>query len=243
MEHTAALFTEGIHLVNKPSGPSSHTIVNYFRHQSGIKRIGHTGTLDPLASGLLIILVGRKFTRLQEQFLKQDKEYLVTAILGRSTDTCDSTGSITKSSDWDHLAQLSENEVKNALQSFRGTITQQVPIYSAVKQHGQKLYDKARLGQTVILPTRTITIHQLNLVSFKKDVKKKELQLTLNVACSSGTYIRSLIHDLGQALEVGAHVSTLCRTKIGTFTLDQAVEIPGFNWSTVAPDKSTSRLD
>ncbi len=243
MVEAAQLFTPGIHLVDKPSGPSSHTIVNYFRRQSGIDRIGHTGTLDPLASGLLIILVGREFTRLQEQFLKQDKEYQVTAILGKSTNTYDSTGSITSSSDWKQLELITETDVKNALQGFRGSIAQQAPIYSAIKQHGQKLYDKARLGQIVVPPTRTITIHKLELIAFEKDVKKQVLQITLTVNCSSGTYIRSLVHDLGQVLGVGAHVSALRRTKIGAFTITEASEIPGFIWSKEAPDKSISQSD
>jgi tRNA pseudouridine55 synthase len=243
MVEAIQLFTPGVHLVDKPSGPSSHTIVNYFRRQSGISRIGHTGTLDPLASGLLIILVGREFTRLQEQFLKQDKEYQVTAVLGESTDTYDSTGTTTSSSDWSQIKPITEIDVKNALQRFHGSIAQQAPIYSAIKQHGQKLYDKARLGQIVVPPTRTVTIHQLELIAFEKDVKNQTLQVTLRVNCSSGTYIRSLVHDLGQTLRVGAHVSALRRTKIGAFTIKEASEIPGFIWSREAPDRSISQSD
>jgi tRNA pseudouridine55 synthase len=215
----------GLYLADKPVGPSSHAIVNYFRKQSGLKRVGHCGTLDPLASGLLIMLVGRDFTKLQDKYLKQDKEYLVTARLGVATDSYDVTGQITARSDWASVAKITKSEVLEQLKHFRGTIEQTVPIFSAVKIAGQKLYQKARRGETVTLPSRQVTLYELELVDFKKDVKKEELSCSLRVKCSSGTYIRSLVHDLGQKLGVGAHVSKLRRTQIGNFHVKNAMTI------------------
>ncbi len=222
---TTTPITPGVYLVDKPEGPSSHTLVNYFRRLSGIKRVGHTGTLDPLASGLLIILVGREFTKLQSQYLKKDKTYLVTAKLGFTTDSYDRTGQVTSRTDWKSVSAIEKATVEKALKEFRGCINQTVPIFSAVKIAGQKLYDKARRGESVTLPSRQVTIHQLKLISFKKDVKNKNLHCTLEVACSSGTYIRSLVHDLGRKLGVGAHVTSLRRTKIDKFHVKKAMVI------------------
>lgn len=215
----------GVYLADKPSGPSSHAIVNYFRRLSNLKRVGHAGTLDPLASGLLIILIGREFTRQQTQYLKQDKEYLVTFSLGQSTDTYDSTGQITASSDWSKVEKITPVQIETTVTSFRGKIDQIVPIFSAVKIAGQKLYEKARRGESVALPSRQITIHKLELINFQKDIKKETLSCTLRVHCSSGTYIRSLVHDLGQKLTVGATVTALRRTRIGDFHVKNAIVI------------------
>jgi len=215
----------GVYLADKPSGPSSHSIVNYFRRLSNLKRVGHAGTLDPLASGLLIILIGREFTKQQTQYLKQDKEYLVTFILGQSTDTYDSTGQITASSDWSEVEKITPTQIETALTSFRGEIGQVVPIFSAVKIAGQKLYQKARRGETVTLPSRQITIHELELIDFQKNIKKETLSCSLRLRCSSGTYIRSLVHDLGQKLAVGATVTALRRTRIGDFHVKNAIVI------------------
>ncbi len=217
----------GLYLVDKPSGPSSHAIVNYFRKKSGIKRVGHCGTLDPLASGLLIILVGREYTKQQNLYLKKDKEYLVQAQLGIETDTYDKTGKIIKQVEWQELKQINKKDLLNILPEFKGKIKQTVPIFSAVKIKGQKLYQKARRGEKVILPSREINITKLTLKDFKKDVKNQIISFELLVACSSGTYIRSLIHDLGEKLKVGAHVTILRRTKIDKFHVKKSISI---NW-------------
>jgi len=217
----------GIYLVDKPSGPSSHAIVNYFRKKSSIKRVGHCGTLDPLASGLLIILVGREYTRKQILYLKKDKEYLVEAQLGIQTDTYDKTGQITQQKNWQELQKIKKTDLTKVLPLFKGKIKQTVPIFSAVKVGGQKLYQKARRGEKVKLPIREIEIKKLILKKYKKDVKNEKITFELLVNCSSGTYIRSLIHDLGNKLETGAHVIALRRTKIDKFHVKNSLKI---NW-------------
>lgn len=220
-------FEPGIYLVDKPSGPSSHDIVNYFRRLSGIKRVGHCGTLDPLASGLLIILVGREYTKKQNLYLKKDKEYLVKAQLGIITDTYDKTGQIIKATSWQKLQEINKTELLKILPRFKGKIQQTVPIFSAIKIQGQKLYQKARKKEKVELPSREIEIKKLLLKSFKKDVKNQNITFELLVVCSSGTYIRSLIHDLGSTLKIGAHIIELRRTKIDKFHVKDGITV---NW-------------
>ena len=215
----------GIYLVDKPSGPSSHAIVNYFRKKSSIKRVGHCGTLDPLASGLLIILVGREYTKKQILYLKKDKEYLVEAQLGIQTDTYDQTGQITQQKTWQELQKIEKTDLIKALSLFKGEIKQTVPIFSAVKIGGQKLYQKARRGEKVELPIRKVEIKKLILKKFKKDVKNEKITFELLVNCSSGTYVRSLIHDLGNKLVIGACVTALRRTKIDKFHVKNSLKI------------------
>lgn len=217
--------SEGIYLVDKPSGPSSHDIVNCFRKRSGIKRVGHTGTLDPLASGLLIILVGRNYTKKQDLYLKKDKEYLVEATLGIETDTYDCTGQTIRSANWQEIAKINTLDLKKALTEFQGKIKQTVPIFSAVKIKGIKLYQKARKKELVDLPEREIEIKKIVLKSFKKDMKKQKSSFELLVACSSGTYIRSLVHDVGQKLKCGATVTSLRRIKIDKINVKKAEKI------------------
>lgn len=215
----------GIYLVDKPSGPSSHDIVNFFRKKSGIKRIGHCGTLDPLASGLLIILVGREYTREQDLYLKKDKEYLVTARLGIETDSYDQTGKIINRVSWEQLKEINKNDLRKVISQFKGQIQQTVPIFSAVKIKGQKLYQKARKGESAELPSRLIEIKKIALKKFKKNVKNEEISFELLVACSSGTYIRSLIQDIGKELKCGANVTILRRLKIGKFNVKKAIKL------------------
>ena len=238
----------GMYLLDKPSGPSSHDLVNYFRRKSGIKKVGHAGTLDPLASGLLIILVGKAFTKQQNLYLKQDKEYLVTLEFGLTTDTYDQWGNIMSQVSWEKLQQLKKTEVLEALNFFRGKIKQTVPIFSAVKIKGEKLYQKARRGEKVVLPSRIVEIYKLELTAFNQDQIKKSITSTLLINCSSGTYIRSLVHDLGQHLKVGARVIALRRQKIGTYDVKNSLKMDWDNqlceshrWPRVA--NSEKRLD
>ena len=219
-------YKEGFYLVDKPSGPTSHAIVAYFRRKSGIKKVGHCGTLDPLASGLLIILVGREFTKQQSLYLKKDKTYLVTAQLGIKTDTYDILGKVVEKIDREKLVKISKKELKQILKSFTGKIKQTVPIFSAVKIKGQKLYEKARKGETNIeLPTREVEIRKLKLLEFDKDNNTFKLE----VEVSSGTYIRSLINDIGEKLKVGATVTELRRTKIANFHVKKAITLDDFH--------------
>jgi tRNA pseudouridine55 synthase len=216
--------SEGILLVDKPSGITSHDVVKWARRVTGIKRIGHTGTLDPLASGLLILLIGRSFTKLQAQYLKADKEYLCQGKLGFVSDTYDCTGEVSKSAEWKQLQAIGQDKVEDVLNKFRGQISQVVPAYSAVKVGGRKLYEKARRGEVseAELPSRQVMINELELTEWLNDTSSQEVTISLRVKCSSGTYIRSLIHDLGQELGAGAIVTELRRTQIGDLSIKQA---------------------
>ncbi len=215
----------GLYLVDKPSGPSSHDVVSYFRRKSGIKKVGHCGTLDPIASGLLIILVGREFTRNQATYLKKDKDYQVEVLFGTETDSYDVAGKILQQKKWTEYEELSKKDLQKSIKKFKGQIDQVVPIFSAIKINGQKLYQKAKKGQIVDLPTHQIKIKKITLKNFKKDVKKEQITCQLNVSCSSGTYIRSLVHDLGIDLGCGATVIGLRRTKIDKFNVKKAIKL------------------
>ena len=229
-------YQEGFYLVDKPSGPSSHAIVNYFRHKSGIKKVGHCGTLDPLASGLLIILVGREYTKQQSLYLKKDKTYLVKAQLGIKTDTYDILGKITAKTTRENLLKVEKKDLLAILPQFTGKIQQEVPIFSAVKVKGQKLYHKARKGERDIkLPSRQVEIKEIKLLEFNKE----DMTFSLEVSVSSGTYIRSLINDIGKKLNVGATVIELRRTQIADFHVKNAINLDNFhvkNKKTAAKD-------
>jgi tRNA pseudouridine55 synthase len=209
-------------LIDKPTGITSHDVVEIIRKKTGIKRVGHAGTLDPLATGLLILLVGREATKRQTEFLKQEKTYECTVRLGLTTDTYDSDGKVFAQAPWEKLSQISRQDVENALRQFVGENEQTVPAYSAVKIHGKKLYERARKGEIDVttLPSRKVHIYSVELTEFKKDEEKQILEVKFTVHCSSGTYIRSLAHDLGQALGVGGSVTALRRTKIGKFSIE-----------------------
>jgi tRNA pseudouridine55 synthase len=214
-------------LIDKPSGITSHDVVNQVRAQTGVKRVGHAGTLDPLATGLLIILVGRESTKKQSEYLHQDKEYVCTAQLGVETDSYDKDGKTTATAEWSKVAQISKENFEAALASFRGQISQVVPAYSAVKVKGRKLYEKARQGKVVDaeLPSRLVHIYELELIDVLKNDKAQKAFFTIRVKCSSGTYIRSLVHDIGKHLQVGATVTALRRTKIGEVSVEQAQQL------------------
>lgn len=214
----------GVLLVDKPTGWTSHDVVGWVRRQVGVKRVGHAGTLDPLATGLLIVLVGREFTKLQDTFMKQDKVYEVTARFGVTTDTYDSQGNVTGSVDWTELKQLTKKQIELAMNDFLGEIEQTVPIYSAVKVAGQKLYNMARHGEVAqSLPSRKVTIFDFRLLDFRLSESDKTCEADFVVKVSSGTYIRSLIHDLGNKLSVGANVTVLRRLKIGEIDLTGSI--------------------
>lgn len=217
----------GMIAVDKPVGVSSHTVVNWARKVFGVKRIGHTGTLDPLASGLLILLVSRSYTKLQDTYLKQDKEYRVTMRLGVVSDTYDSTGVLSEQMPVSEVLQITDENIRTALLSFVGESEQQVPVFSAVKRGGQKLYQLARSGEadTVELPTRLITIYSIDDIWTDRS-DSQAVFVSFTVSCSSGTYVRSLVHDCGQKLGTGAVVTALRRTAIGDFLLSDAPICP-----------------
>ncbi len=199
--------------VNKPSGMTSHDVVSFLRRNLKIKKIGHTGTLDPMANGVLPIAVGDA-TRLI-QYLSDDKEYVATVKFGVSTDTYDKEGEIVSTSD----KIVEQAELDDALNQFRGEILQKPPIYSALKKNGKKLYEYAREGKEVEIEARKVTIEKLDLLSLENNVAK------LRVKCSKGTYIRSIAHDLGEVLGCGAHLIGLTRTIAGDFKIENSIEL------------------
>ena len=201
----------GLLLVDKPRGPSSHDVIAHMRRTSGEARIGHTGTLDPLASGLLVLCIGRA-TRLSEYLLGHDKRYQAQVQLGQSTTTYDAEGTVTL----ERPVLATHADVAVALQTFVGTIRQAPPAYSAVKVGGKPAYKLARSGRPADLAARPVTIFTIQLIEYVSP------RATLLVHCSAGTYIRSLAHDLGQLLECGAHLADLKRTAAGPFLLTDA---------------------
>lgn len=206
-------------LIDKPLGKTSHDVVNMVRRQTGIKRVGHAGTLDPLATGLLLVLVGREATRYQDQFMGMDKVYEFTAELGHETDTYDAEGVTTATWPWELVSHITEAQLREVLSTFVGEYDQEVPAYSAVKVHGKKLYEQARAGKEVVRPIRRVKILDLQLLNFQKEDRSQKLSFSCQVHCGSGTYIRSLAVDIGKALGVGATVTALRRLQIGLFTL------------------------
>ena len=201
--------------VYKPKGMTSHDVVGRMRRVTRIKQIGHTGTLDPFATGVLPICIG-KSTRLIE-YLEDDKEYLATVQFGENTDTYDLDGEVVANFD----KKVSEVEIREALKSFEGEISQMPPIYSAIKVNGKKLYDYARAGESVEIKPRTVFISKIELKAFD-EVNQVAKVL---VACSKGTYIRSIAYDLGKMLGCGAYLSALERTKAGRFLLENTINL------------------
>ena len=202
--------TDGILLVHKPAGITSFDVVARIRRLYGTKKVGHTGTLDPMATGLLGVLVGRA-VKASEFLTEKDKEYIAGLRLGLTTDTEDTTGKILTESD-----AIPEKEiVLETAKSFVGNIMQVPPLYSALKVNGQKLVDLARQGITIEREARPITIYALNINGDGKDY-------TMRVACSKGTYIRTLCADIGAKLGCGGVMSSLIRTKAGIFNLENA---------------------
>lgn len=227
---------EGIVLIDKPSGWTSHDVVAKIRSVTGIKKVGHAGTLDPLATGLLIVLVGRKFTRLQDSFMKQDKVYFCQAQLGIETDSYDIDGEVVGQLAWKELQQKFGDEkivtevISQVIPSFIGRVAQTVPPFSAVKIGGKKLYEKARKGKINQneLPVRMVTITRIDVLKVIVDARRHQILVNFEIACGSGTYIRSLVHDIGQKLGMGATVKQLRRLQIGQFNVEQAQTLDEF---------------
>jgi tRNA pseudouridine55 synthase len=204
--------------IHKPVGGTSHDVVNQVRRALGTKHVGHAGTLDPLAEGVLIVCVGGA-ARLSDYVMTSTKTYRAVVWLGRETTTYDAEGDITAESD---ASGITPDDIRAALPRFTGDIQQLPPIYSAIKKDGRKLYDIARSGGTVELTPRPVTIHAIDIESYDAPM------LTLTVTCSAGTYIRSLAHDLGAALGVGGSLNGLTRTASGAFRLEEAVPLAAF---------------
>lgn len=208
-------------LFNKPYGWTSFDLVRKVRGLIHIKKIGHAGTLDPLATGLMILCTG-KFTKRINEFMGQEKEYIAEMILGAVTPTYDLESEPVQHKPFDHVSLELLEEVMG---KFRGPILQIPPAHSAIKVGGKRVYELARAGKEVKLEPRPVTIYLLECL------QKEESKVTLRVVCSTGTYIRSLVHDIGQALGCGAHLSGLIRTRIGDQKLSEALEIDAFTRS------------
>ena len=201
--------------IYKPAGMTSHDVVYKIRKISGIKQVGHTGTLDPFAEGVLPVCLG-KATRLIE-YMTDDKEYLATVQFGKSTATYDLEGEVTNISAF----KVNENDILTALKKFEGEIEQLPPIYSAIKVNGKKLYDYARKGQDVEIKPRKVFIEKIELKSFDYENQSAEIL----IKCSKGTYIRSIAHDLGKITGAYAYLTKLTRTQAGKFIINDAIKL------------------
>ena len=207
---------DGILSVDKPAGPTSHDIVARIRRITGVKRVGHAGTLDPMATGVLIVCLGDA-RRIVEYLADWRKSYRATAILGVETDTEDASGEVVGGSDCSRVAR---SDVDAVIPRFVGRIMQVPPMVSAVHHEGRRLYDLAREGRTVERSPRPVEVLSINIVSFEPG---ERACLVLDVVCSGGTYIRTLCMDIGRALGCGAHMSSLVRTAVGPFRVADAV--------------------
>ena len=214
---------QDIILIDKPAGLSSFGVVARVRRRLSMEagkkvKVGHTGTLDPFATGLLILLAN-KATKLSNQFLKLDKWYEATIFLGKTSTTGDPEGEITEQNT-EKVPTL--EEVKAVVNQFVGQITQTVPVFSAVKINGQRAYQLARRGEAVSMPTRQIEIYSLEILSYNYP------ELIIRTHVSSGTYIRTLGEDIGKALGVGAYLTALRRTQVGDYQIKNAVKLSDF---------------
>jgi tRNA pseudouridine55 synthase len=219
MQTVVIVMHDGILLVDKPQDMSSHDVVVAVRRMTGIRQVGHTGTLDPSASGLLILCLGRatKFARFLEVL---DKTYWTVMQLGIRTNTQDATGNIVSHC---QVPRLGREQLEEVLHRFTGSLQQTPPMYSAIKHQGQRLYRLARRGLTVARQPRQISVQQLRLLD------TREGKITFAVTCSKGTYIRTLCQDIGDALGCGAHMACLQRCQIGPFHLSQTYSLAGLH--------------
>jgi len=203
--------------IDKPAGITSHDVVDRVRKASGIKKVGHAGTLDPFATGVLLILVGREATRQSEELMALSKEYTADIRLGYTSSTGDRDGTI-EPEDFDRRPPDTD-EVSHVVQQFVGDIEQIPPMHSALKVHGKKLYELAREGKEIVREPRSVYIDNIRMERYQYP------SLTLRIQCHSGVYIRTLAEDIGDLLGVGAYVEQLERTKVGEYTAEEAYNI------------------
>jgi tRNA pseudouridine55 synthase len=204
---------EGIVLVDKPAGPTSHDVVAKMRKLFNTRKVGHAGTLDPMATGMLVIGIGRA-TRLLGYFTAHDKEYLGTIRLGISTTTDDAQGELVKEVSALHIT---ESQILETIRDFRGPIMQQPSAVSAIKIDGKRAYARVRDGEEINIPSRSVLIHDLEIVEIKQLPDLSVIDVKVRVVCSAGTYIRALARDIGERLQVGGHLTELRRTRSGVF--------------------------
>lgn len=204
-------------LVNKPLGWTSFDVVNKIRYKLKVKKVGHAGTLDPLATGLLIVCTGRK-TREIEKFMGMEKEYIGTLVLGATTPSYDLETEVVPAGD---PSGLVPEQIMKAAAHLTGTISQIPPAHSAIKVGGKRAYAMARKGHTVDMPPRQVHVDTFEITKIDLPTVR------FRIVCSKGTYIRSLARDFGEHLKVGAYLSSLCRTRIGPYRLEDASDIDG----------------
>lgn len=210
-------------LIDKPKGLTSHDAVDFVRRETGEKKVGHAGTLDPMASGLLIIAVGRDDTKKLGKLTKETKKtYIAEITLGTSTTTDDTEGNILETK---KAPSLNEEDILKVLKTFEGVSMQIPPIYSAIKKDGKKAYEVARAGKEIEMEPRRIEIFKLELIEYENAMQK----LFIMCEVSAGTYIRALARDLGQALGTVAHLSNLRRTNIGEYDVSDATYLENFS--------------
>lgn len=209
---------DGVVNVYKPMGPTSHDIVDRMRRLFGQKRVGHAGTLDPMATGVLVVCLG-KATRIVEYLTDSVKEYHATMVLGVRTDSQDATGVVISESD---ASQITPEAFSSILARFRGSIEQVPPMISALKHEGKPLYKHAREGRTIERPARQVTVHSIHTTGFRPGDRA---EVDLVVVCSSGTYIRTLCADIGEALGCGGMMSRLERTRVGGFDVSKSATL------------------
>lgn len=244
----------GILIINKPKGITSHDVVNRVRKVFGIRRVGHAGTLDPLATGVLVVMVGRA-TKLSKNLMAKEKEYVFEVEFGKLTTTGDEEGEVVeqikltdkrlataegaeKSAEALRLRELSANEVERIIPKFLGEIEQTVPLYSAVKVKGRRLYEIARSREkgtrhkaqgikkkVIERPKRKVKIYELELLGFTPATKSSYPVAKFHTVCSKGTYIRSLAEDIGKSLSLPSYQKSLCRTRSGKFKLEDAITL------------------
>ena len=205
---------EGILLVDKPAGMTSFSVVHVLRKRLGVKKIGHTGTLDPFATGLLVMLIGRNYTKRADEFLQDDKEYLATLRLGIETDSFDSDGKVVATSD----IQPTLAELQKAICRFQGKIEQVPPMFSAKKINGKRLYEMARKG--VVVERKSVLIELTTTL-----VRYEYPEVDIHIKCSKGTYIRTIGHEIGKLLGCLAYVSHLRRLRSGKFSIDKSLSL------------------
>lgn len=268
------MIPSGLLIINKPAGLTSHDVVNFVRKKFGVKRVGHAGTLDPAATGVLVVMVGKKATKLSKKLSGQDKEYIFEIEFGKKTDTGDTEGEVVEQIklrnkkpanaegaearpptaspsgeggrecvETQRLEKLSASEVEKVVPKFLGEIEQTVPLFSAVKVKGKKLYEIARgsaIGRqqsagSLKLPKREITIYKLELIDFTPGTKNSYPIAKFRVSCSKGTYTRALAEDIGKALGLPSYQKSLVRTRSGDFTLEQAVNLDALSENDIIP--------
>ncbi len=227
------MFEAGVFLIDKPAGISSFAVVSRLRRILQMKKVGHAGTLDPFATGLLVLCAGRPATRLISGLMEGDKEYLATLLLGVETETLDTEGAVTSRQ---QVGMIAASAIEDCLNYFRGSQLQTPPAYSALKHKGKPLYYYARKGIIVTKDAREVSIKLLERTDGSMDVEGENARLSIRVVCSKGTYIRSLAADIGRHLGCGAHLIQLRRIRSGCFSTQGSL-----GWDELGGDDALER--